>query len=314
MKTYNLTFTPAFMKKIGIFFVCLAFTFVYGQHKTVIDTLKTKDRFKVVVLYSDRTWAYVELPRPILDNEDLSDHWTSESIHAYKDVALNEIKESIDLQLVDNKHKYCLPIKGALSSYYGMRHNRPHRGIDIPLTTGDTIRAAFDGIVRISEVPENTGGYGNLVVIRHLNGLETYYGHLSKLLVIENESVRAGDVIGLGGSTGHSTGPHLHFETRYKGKAFDPERVVNFETGELREENFTLKRAYLDINSHFQQRAAVASTSSSKPSGATYYTVKAGDTLTKIAKKYHTSVNQLCKLNKLKPTSILSLGKKLRVR
>lgn len=265
-------------------------------------------------MYSDRTWAYVELPRPIMDNEDLSDHWTSESIHAYKDVALNEIAESTDLQLVDKKHKYCLPIKGTVSSYYGMRHNRPHRGIDIPLTTGDTVRAAFDGIVRISETTENTGGYGNLVVVRHLNGLETYYAHLSKLLVIENETVRAGEVIGLGGSTGHSTGPHLHFETRFKGKAFDPERVIDFETGALRDENFTVKRVYLDINSRFKQHATVAGTSSSRSSGSTYYTVRAGDTLSKIAKKYHTSVNQLCKLNKMKPTSILPLGKKLRVR
>lgn len=305
------------MKKFGTFLLfsvcCIS---VFAQNKSAIDTLKTDDPFRQVILFSDNTWSYFDSPRPIIDGMDLSDHWTTEYIHAYREVPLAAVADTTNLTLVDSKHKFCLPIKGSLSSYYGMRHGRPHRGVDIPLTMGAKVVAAFDGIVRIAETSDNTGGYGNLVVIRHENGLETYYGHFSKLLVTSGDVVRAGDVIGLGGSTGRSTGPHLHFETRYMGKAFDPERVIDFTTGKLRSETLMLKRSYLDIDSHYTQRAVTSSSSSSSSSssGKTYYTVKKGDTLSKIAAKYHTSVSQLCKLNNMKVNSVLIVGKKLRVK
>ena len=116
---------------------------------------------------------------------------------------------------------------------------------------GDPVYATFDGRVRISQY--QNGGYGNLIIIRHDNGLETYYGHLSKRLVEPNDWVTAGQVIGYGGSTGRSTGPHLHFETRYKGQSFDAERLIDFATGTLRRETFLLKRSYFSIYSKFTQ-------------------------------------------------------------
>ena len=318
---------PVSMKKIGFFFlinILLLSVFAQEQETYPLDTLNTKDKYTKVVLYSDYTWTYLELERPEIDMDALSDHWDTEAIHAFKDVEIASLPDTVNLSLVDASHPFVLPIKGSVYSRYGYRRKRPHRGIDIPLTTGDSVRSAFNGVVRVSEGSSKTGGYGNLVIVRHDNGLETYYGHLSKILVHENEPVRAGEVIGLGGSTGRSTGPHLHFETRYMGKAFDPERVVDWANACLRDTNLTIYKSYYNINSHYgkadkpvaqatssQSSRSTASSSSSSPQ---YYTIRKGDTLGKIAARYHTTVSKLCKLNKIKETTILQIGRKLRVR
>ena len=319
------------MKKIGLLLlsnILLFNIFTQGQETYPLDTLNTKDKYTKVVLFSDYTWTYLELDRPDIDMDALSDHWDTEAIHAFKDVEIASLPDTVNLTLVDATHPFVLPIKGSVYSRYGCRRKRPHRGVDIPLTTGDSVRAAFNGVVRVSEGSSKTGGYGNLVIVRHDNGLETYYGHLSKILVHENEPVRAGEVIGLGGSTGRSTGPHLHFETRYMGKAFDPERVVDWTNGCLRDTSLVIRKQYYNINSRYGQadRTVAQTSSSSSQSHATssassstsgspqYYTVRKGDTLGKIAGKYHTTVSKLCKLNKIKETTILQIGRKLRVR
>lgn len=313
-----------FMRKFFIFLLLFFFQRIVvtaqtnnepmgGGDSEAIDTLDTQDKYKKVIIYSDFTWTYLELERPQFDKDALTEEdWETASIHAYRDVDINSLPETVDLILVDSVNHFVMPIEGKVYSRYGYRRNRPHRGVDIPLHIGDSIHAAFDGIVRIAEGGSRTGGYGNLVIVRHPNGLETYYGHLSKILVKEEETVRAGEVIGLGGSTGRSTGPHLHFETRYMGKAFDPERVVNFDKSELRTEEITLKRAYFNPNSHYgSNNTSYASTSSS---GRKYHTIRQGDTLGKIASKYHTSIDKLCKLNKISRNTILRIGRKLIVR
>lgn len=319
------------MKKIGYFFlfnILLLNIFAQEQETYPLDTLNTKDKYTKVVLFSDNTWTYLELDRPEIDMDALSDHWDTEAIHAFKDVEIASLPDTVLLTLVDQSHPFVLPIKGYVYSRYGYRRKRPHRGIDIPLNTGDSVRSAFNGVVRVAEGSSKTGGYGNLVIVRHDNGLETYYGHLSKILVKENEPVRAGEVIGLGGSTGRSTGPHLHFETRYMGKAFDPERVVDWPNSCLRDTCLTIRKNYYNINSRYGQAdRTVAQTSSSQSSSKStastssngsgspqYYTVRKGDTLGKIAARYHTTVTKLCKLNKIRETTILQIGRKLRVR
>ncbi|MCQ2280008.1 MAG: peptidoglycan DD-metalloendopeptidase family protein [Bacteroidales bacterium] len=185
----------------------------------------------------------------------------------------------------------------------------------------DTVRSAFDGIVRISEGSSRTGGYGNLVIVRHPNGLETYYAHLSKILVKENEIVSAGEPIGLGGSTGRSTGPHLHFETRYMGKAFDPERIVDVAGDSLRCDSITIYKGYYAVNSHYTGQTAIpyaSNNTTTKPAPApaskVYYTIRKGDNLGKIAKKYHTTISKLCKLNHITERTILQIGRRLRVK
>ena len=164
-----------------------------------------------------------------------------------------------------------------------------------------------------------SGGYGSVVVIRHVNGLETYYGHLTKYIVKSGDVVKAGELIGYGGSTGRSSGPHLHFETRYKGQAFDPERIFDFQTGALRNEIFTLKKHYFNVNSHYGMSDELSAKLSTRPpkapsSGAVYYKVKSGDTLSKIAKRHGTTVQKICQLNGIKASKTLQIGMRLRVK
>ena len=275
-----------------------------------IDTLDTDDRYVKIVLFNDHTWDYIELERPDIDTTGLFENWDIESIHAYRDIKVSDLPVSVELLLVDSGHHFVAPIVGRRSSTFKYRNGRPHNGIDIPLRVGDTIRSPFDGVVRYVGGGKATGGYGNLVVIRHPNGLETYYGHLSEHLVAENDMVAAGEPIGLGGSTGRSTGPHLHFETRYMGKPFDPERVINFDNGTLRDTLLTIKNHYFNVGSHY----GMTDSQSKNATAAQYYKVKKGDTLGKIAKQHHTTVNALCRLNGITPKKVLKIGQRLRVR
>ena len=275
-----------------------------------VDTLDTGDKYLKVVLFENHTWEYIELGRPVIDTAGFYEGWTNETLHAFKGHNVNNLPEEIELKLVDSLNPFSAPIVGNVRSGFKFRRTREHKGIDVPLHTGDTVRAAFNGIVRYIGGVRQTGGYGNLVIIRHPNGLETYYGHLSKILVGENESVKAGEIIGLGGSTGRSTGPHLHFETRYMGHAFDPQRIVNFEKGTARDSVIVLKRHYFSIYSHYGQTDEESKAASDR----IVYSVRKGDTLGSIAKKYGTTVAKICKLNNIKSTKTLRIGEKLIVR
>ncbi len=189
-----------------------------------------------------------------------------------------------------------------ITSKYGPRRRRMHKGIDLKVLKGDTIRAAFDGKVRIRNYEGR--GYGYYIVIRHPNGLETVYGHLSKQLVNVNDIVRAGQPIGLGGNTGRSTGSHLHFETRFLGQAINPAEIIDFENGVPHQDVYVFRN--LKING---KKSNIYTSSTNK---MVYHRVKSGDTLGKIAKIYGTTVSELCRLNGLKPTSILHIGQSIR--
>lgn len=277
----------------------------------VMDTLDTQDKYLKIIIYSDHTWQYHDEGRPVIDTSNFFLGWTEDGeIHAFKNVNISELPEEIDLKLVDENNPYCLPYQASVRSGYRFRRSRPHNGVDLSLHTGDTIRAAFNGVVRFSSGGAATGGYGNLVVIRHTNGLETYYGHLSRRLVEADEPVKAGEVIGLGGSTGRSTGPHLHFETRYMGQSFDPERVFDFESGALRDTVLSLKKHYFSIYSHYGQ----TDSESKAAAGRIIHKVKQGDNLGAIARKYGTTVSAICRLNNISSKKILRIGERLIVR
>ena len=285
-----------------------------------IDTLPSANEAVKIILYNDNTWRYVRDKEAVKDSEIYTRYWDTTAVLPYREIPLSAFPASMAIEVVDSLHAYHYPYKGSIHprGKFGPRRRRPHRGVDLPLKTGDPIYATFNGRVRISQY--NHGGYGNLVVIRHDNGLETYYGHLSERMVTPGQWVEAGQIIGKGGSTGRSTGPHLHFETRYYGQTFDPERLIDFQTGNLRRETIVLKRSYFDIHSNaaqdFEEEIAAeddAKKEAAKPA-AVYHRVKSGDTLGAIARRYHTTVSKLCQLNRIRSTSTLRIGQQIRIR
>lgn len=216
--------------------------------------------------------------------------------------------------------RYCHPAPFRVTSNYGKRKKRMHYGVDLGYPTGTPVVAAFDGIVRCSKA--NAGGYGNLIVLRHENGLETYYGHLSKRLVNPGQVVKAGDTIALGGNTGRSYGSHLHFETRYLGTPFNPNKIIDFANYKLHCDTLYIRgcAAAANIAANTSTKAPSSSSGSSNTalassgtSSATYYKVKNGDTLSHIAARYGTSVTKLKKLNGMR-SDFLRVGQRLRVR
>lgn len=198
---------------------------------------------------------------------------------------------------------FVVPVDNELkvTSKYGPRRRRMHRGIDLKVHVGDTIRSAFSGKVRIKSFERR--GYGYYLVIRHPNGLETIYGHLSRFLVAENEIVKAGQPIALGGNTGRSTGPHLHFETRFLGEAIDPSHIIDFENGVPHQDFYVFHK-----NAHRNRHNLYTSTSEH----IVYHRVRKGESLGVIARKHGLSVAELCRLNGLKKTSVLRVGQTLR--
>lgn len=167
------------------------------------------------------------------------DHWINDVTFVYDDFKYEDLPEAIVLPLVTGDEQFTMTWYGQINSTYKRRWGRQHHGLDINLRTGDTVVAAFDGIVRYAQY--NKSGFGNCVIIRHLNGLETVYAHLSKIHVQPNAFVTSGQSIGLGGNTGHSKGPHLHFETRYKDFSFDPELYIDVKTQTLKLDTLVLK-------------------------------------------------------------------------
>lgn len=286
----------------------------------VLDTLPSGDDAVQVVLFANSTWKYIRNRAVQKDSTIFEKYWDNEKLFPYKDVEYSSLPKSLVIDLVDSTNGYHTPYKPSpIRSRYGPRRGRAHQGVDLALKAGEKIYATFSGRVRVSQY--NKGGYGNLVIIRHDNGLETFYGHLSERMVEPNQWVEAGQVIGLGGSTGRSTGPHLHFETRYYGQSFDPERLIDFKSGTLCRETFLLKRSYFSIYSRAGQdfEDEIANEEQDKKEQAEreamrYHKIRSGDTLGAIARKYGTTVSNICRLNGIKSTTILRIGRTLRVR
>ena len=217
-----------------------------------------------------------------------------------------------------------------VTSNFGARWGRQHKGLDIKVYIGDTIRAAFSGKVRI--VRYEPHGYGKYVVIRHDNGLETVYGHMSAQLVRENQEVRAGDVIGLGGNTGRSTGSHLHFETRLCGVALNPALMFDFKNQDVVDNFYTFRKSSYDRESaqatrlrgvsgsavaepraNTTEMASVTQTKRNTVSGnSRFHKVNKGETLYSIARKRGTTVDKLCKLNHIGKNFRLTPGQVLK--
>ena len=229
-------------------------------------------------------------------------NWENRWVDPFRGAAKVNFPDSFAIDCSSFVYPIAIDSMARITSKYGPRRRRMHKGIDLKVLKGDTIRAAFNGKVRIKAFERR--GYGYYVVLRHPNGLETIYGHLSKILVEENQIVRAGETIGLGGNTGRSTGSHLHFETRFLGQAINPAEIIDFENGVPHQDTYVFHN--IKING---RRSNIYTSSSDR---MVYHRVKSGDTLGKIARIYGTSVNELCRLNGLKSTSVLRIGQSIR--
>lgn len=216
------------------------------EENAKIDLSKTKEaKTNVKSAYTSKS---AKIPSSTLYEST----WYNERVKV-PTFSFRDVPDEIVLRLIDpdKGQNFCFPIKKIKSSSYGWRWGRPHSGIDIALNVGDPIHAAFDGVVRLAKY---NGGYGNCIVIRHYNNLETLYGHLSKINVKVGQEVKAGDVIGLGGNTGRSTGPHLHFECRLMYACFDPEWIFDLETYSIKTSFLRIDKTYFGVESS-QQKA-----------------------------------------------------------
>ncbi|MDR1553158.1 MAG: peptidoglycan DD-metalloendopeptidase family protein [Prevotellaceae bacterium] len=227
---------------------------------------------------------------------DIYPFWSNSKVNPYN-VDVNKLGDTIRFELSD----FVYPLKKPMhiTSKFGYRRGRSHNGIDLKLLTGDTVVAPMRGMVRVTGNNGRRKGYGNFIVIRHYNGLETVYGHLSKVLVEKNQIVEPGDIIALGGNTGRSTGSHLHWEIRYLGNPVNPEDVIDFENHKPKAEVYCMsaKKTF----EHVIEQAK-----------ARFWTIKKGDTLSKISLRTGVSIKRICALNKITTKTVLRIGRKLR--
>lgn len=340
------------INRIFLLISLLISAITYAQ--PLVDTLDSPKG--KLIIHEDQTWSIATDPSfdGVLNarihmivnsySTPLKQAWINDVVYTGKGNDLTTISDTIWLCLneaaLDGSMDFCFPMrKIKVNSRYGPRSGRYHNGIDLALSVGDTIFAMFSGKVRYAKY--NNGGFGNLVILRHYNGLETFYAHLSKFLVAPNQDVKVGDPIALGGNTGRSTGPHLHMEVRFYDAAINPEEIIDFDNQILRKENLFLHRALFrpgakpsgevevlpadqyaiqndGRNVSAVDQVSIVSAPVVKPviktSQKKYYQIKSGDTLTRIAAKYGTTVSVLCKLNGLSPSSTLTIGKNLRVK
>jgi murein DD-endopeptidase MepM/ murein hydrolase activator NlpD len=222
--------------------------------------------------------------------------WDTRNIHSY-DFDYKQLHDTVAMVLRYEHCDFANPFSGGVTSDFGHRNSKYHYGIDIKLYKGDPVVSAFEGVVRIAQY---SSSYGNVVVVRHNNGLETLYAHLSARKVVPGDHVEAGQVLGLGGNTGRSTGSHLHFECRYKGEPINPNDIINWEIGELMTDTLLLNASHFEYLKEARAKK--------------YHRIRSGDSLSSIARKYGTSVGTLCRLNAMSRNSTIYAGRTIRVR
>lgn len=293
---------------IGLLFVA---TFTHGQ------TTKFEELVSDSVFFSNvHSLLLNETPESSSDSikyEFTEEYWTHKTFNPFKQYELN-----YPFKITFEDSTFASPVarEKVITSRYGWRRGKPHRGIDIDLFVGDEVMAMFDGKVRYVKY---VLGHGQVVVIRHENGLETIYSHLSKQLVKPNQLVKKGDVIGKGGVTGRTTGSHLHLVVSYKGVFLNPEYFFEFnEENKVRAKEFWVTKKWATPYLHSSRKQSdieVCTTYDeaieSEKNQQEVYVVKRGDTLSKISNKYNVSITSLCKTNSIRKNSVLRVGQQL---
>ncbi len=292
---------------IGLFF----FTTSQAQ-QTIPDTISTQIEINEVDSLLDIAEELPEDSLKTLDETLYKNVWNSTQIN-YPTHTLPAKTDTISITFTTpGGSSYVHPVKGKVISKYGIRRGRMHTGTDIKLTSGDTVRCAFDGRVRLAK---RFSGYGNLVLVRHENGLETIYSHLKSIKVQVNDTIKAGDIIGLGGRTGRATTDHLHFETRLFGQHFDSNKYIDFDNHCLRTDKiyYANRRFEIDKDKLKKKPSPADSQMLASADGATKHVIRKGDNLWTIARRYNTTVNKLCTANNITAQKTLKIGSVLRI-
>ena len=269
------------------------------------------ETFQIDTLSIDPEDLEIDSLAPSCDETLYKNIWNSTQIK-YPANTLPGKNDTIVISLLNpGDSPFVMPVKGQILSKFGPRHRRMHTGTDIRLNSGDTVRCAFDGRVRLAK---SFRGYGNLVLVRHNNGLETIYAHLKAIKVKVNDTVKAGDLIGLGGRTGRATCNHLHFETRLFGEPFDSNKYIDYNTFALQADKIYYKNKQFEIDPANLRDKPLPENKlllASKHSGK--HVIRKGDSLSTIARKYNTTVKKLCTANKITAQKTLKVGSVLRI-
>jgi len=301
--------------KISI--ITLAIGLLFSLHSIAQEPLPAtinpiNETFQVDTLTTDSEELEVDSLKTC-DETIYKNVWNSTQIKYPANTLPNKNDTIIISLLSAGDSPFVMPVKGQILSKFGIRHRRMHTGTDIRLNSGDTVRSAFDGRVRLAK---KFNGYGNLVLVRHNNGLETIYAHLKSIKVKVNDTIKAGDLIGLGGRTGRATCNHLHFETRLFGEPFDPNKYIDYNTFTLQADKVYYKNKQFVTNlADLRDKPAPENKLLLASSGAdaSKHVIRKGDNLSSIARKYNTTVKKLCATNKITAQKTLKVGSVIRI-
>jgi murein DD-endopeptidase MepM/ murein hydrolase activator NlpD len=298
----------------------ISFIFLLIASNTLLAQDLPKDSLKIQIPIDYKKGSSTnEIVIPLIINStkksiDIKgEYWSNTVFNPYKNTAVD-----FPLKLTFTDSAFISPIKRdkVITSRYGWRRGRPHKGIDIDLITGDSVVAVLDGIVRFATY---NGGHGRTVVVRHYNGLETVYAHLSRYMVKPNDTVKKGQLIAKGGNTGNSRGSHLHLVTSYKGNYIHPEYLFDFsKNNKIRAKELWITRKWTRPGLHSSRRKSKldlliseSEAIASVQKQTKIYLVRSGDTLSRIANRNNTSIASICKSNLIRRSSILKVGQKL---
>ncbi len=301
------------MNSLTTLILLLLSVYAFGQdHPSSIELIDLSQfPFTKTTIKIEDSISAIGLNKSIVDIK--KEYWDSSIYNPYKNV---KVDFPIEIKFDDSTYAPPISFKKVITSRYGWRRGRAHKGIDIDLVTGDSVVSMFDGIVRFANY--NTG-HGRTIIIRHYNGLETVYAHLSKYAVKANDSVKKGQLLGKGGASGNARGSHLHLVVNYKGVSINPEYLFAFDKQNLvRSKSIWITDNWVRPGLHSSKRQTKITVLQTKEEAITslekrkqIYIVRRGDTLSRISSRNNVSIAAICKTNYIKRATPIKIGQKL---